>query len=519
MKKSKRPRNFREFSRMGSDALWVMLIKDINQVFVKAWPVIILVFFNDAGVGRKMMQLLLLGLSLLVLGALFSVIRYFTSYFKIENQCVVFKRASWVKSVKTIPLEHIHTIRTTSGFFYRLVDMVAVCFDCVVQKEAEVELLLSKTDLELLLKTINEEGGFTIPVSSNFRSKDAGSAEELHVHANVRSYSFGLRELIQGAVTQNPLKGLGVIFAVLVYVFNESTDLIMRYQDVIVDNVSNWYGHSTWSMLFFVFVVSYLITLLIWIAVVVIRKYGLSVSLTSDKIHYQAGMFTRRSAFVSKDKIVGLTFKQNILERITGVETVSIEQSDSVEGEKGKERIIIYGWKDRIALQNEWFGAEGVTRAGKSVSGQGLFWYHLLVRIFILIIPSATLVFFVYPLLLWGVLPFVAGVSVLGAYLRFKRSAIAVDPAHVLIYHGQYSRKQTFLPIRKIESVLLCRTFMQKRSGRVRLSLNTMGGLFTVRSLPLDEARAIRDYILYKMEMLSDENPAQIKSTTEEPGM
>ncbi len=46
-----------------------------------------------------------------------------------------------------------------------------------------------------------------------------------------------------------------------------------------------------------------------------------------------------------------------------------------------------------------------------------------------------------------------------------------------------------------------------------------MGGLFTVRSLPLDEARAIRDYILYKMEMLSDENPAQIKSTTEEPGM
>lgn len=60
---------------------------------------------------------------------------------------------------------------------------------------------------------------------------------------------------------------------------------------------------------------------------------------------------------------------------------------------------------------------------------------------------------------------------------------------------------------------------MQKRSGRVRLSLNTMGGLFTVRSLPLDEARAIRDYILYKMEMLSDENPAKIKSTTEEPGM
>lgn len=490
-------RDFRAFSRMGSDALLFMTVQFVVNTLWRFWPLFIVIVVKSRTITK--MVLFISGFVVLIVLAsvLMKVVDYLNRYFKIEDQKLVYKRGFFDKQVKILPLERIHTIRTKSGFWYQMFDMVGVSFDSIASEDVEVELLLNKEDFGLLLKTINEEGDYVISVAEG--GEGEAPKEVLHP-SDYKKFDYSIKDLVLGAVTQNPIKGLLLFFGVVSFLFGEFYEVLLDHLSEVVDTVHYWYLGSDWVVLTLVFVVSYLFTLLVWIIYAVVRQYGATVSVTSDKIRYEAGLLTRRAAFIAKTKITALTVKINILERLFGISTLRIEQSDAVEGKEGKERIIIFGWKYYDALINEWYGAEAVTRVERIRSGIGLFVYTFFVwGIFVVALPTTVLMWY-YPQALWLVLPATLGITALGAFLRYRQSGIALDRTHLLIYDGQYALRRTFIPIENVESVAVAQSFIQKRSGRAQLIIHTMADVHSVRSISHPEACKIRDYVLYKLE-------------------
>lgn len=495
---SEKTKDFKAYTRMGTDALLLMCMRGMAMFLWKFWPIALIVLFRENRSETVFLRLGLFILAIAIFGIISKSITYFTTYFKVSDQCIILKSGFFNKKVKSIPLERIHTIRTKSGFFYRLVDMVSISFDSIASEDVEIELLLNQEDLTRLMHTINEEGDFVINITTDNKKEDGEpiiEGEKLH------HFPYGLKDLILGATVQNPLKGLLIVFAFLFYIFNEINEFVLRHIEDMTNKIQDWYSKSDWIVLLIALTLSYIVTLIVWIGFIVVRQYGATISVTADKMRYEAGLFTKRMAFITKDKITALTIKSNYIEAILGIASVYIQQSDAVEGKKGNERIILFGWKHHESLQNDWYKAKGVLLAERTHSGFGIFWYSLLIRFLVLIVPVVGATAILFSPALWVVAPLVTAIGLVGSYLMYKHSAIAIDPHHILIYGGQYARTKTFIPIEKVESVRVSQSFVQKRTGRAKLTVNTMAGIYAVRSIPLSHADKIRNYILYKVEI------------------
>jgi putative membrane protein len=58
----------------------------------------------------------------------------------------------------------------------------------------------------------------------------------------------------------------------------------------------------------------------------------------------------------------------------------------------------------------------------------------------------------------------------------------------------------TLLPVYKVQSVRIRQSFFQRRRSLASVELYTAGGSVRVPFLPLDLARALQDYVLYRVE-------------------
>ena len=481
--------------RMSRSALPVIYFNLMRSEYQELIAFLIIIFIgndNLSPVKKILYPALAILLYLLYIG-----VRMFVKYhflkFHVANSSLIISRGMFHKETLSIPTYKIYSMRTKSGFFYRLFDMKGVSFDTLASKGKEAELILDDADWDALLELVKDEK----PVTADVIQDEAVCSENTEPAG--RSISLGNLDLIKGAFCQNHLKGTLVIGAALAALLGQiDYSFLKQAAEYATDKVDLM--SLTVSTIIVLLAVLYFVSLLLWLGKVMLRYYDMKLNISDEKLFFESGLITRRSIRFAHDKVCTLLIKTNPLEKIMKCSTVSLQQAFNITDEKMESDVLIYGCRIHDVLMQWWLGADCANSESimKMHSGRGLFWYSIRYKLAVILIISALLIyegFAEYTVIAALCLLFVS----LTAVLTVRRSSLELKDGYMVITSGSIARKTTYIKYSNIEHVSIRSSLFTPRFRRVHLVINTNGSSSIIRSLNQKDAQEAYDIMLNKL--------------------
>lgn len=486
---STEPRDFSTPRRMGWQALIVLIVNAFGNLLKNAWIVIIPLLFGD-GIEKEWNTMLYFLLVLLVLSFFNPLSKYFTTKIQIKDGKIITKSGLFSKRTKTIPLNRIHALRTKSGPIYQAVDMVGVVFDTIAEQSEELEFILSEEDWQMMLSLVSPEEMEEVQKQIEIRA----SKEE-----NKVVYKMSPLQIIKGTLVQNHLKGLWMIILALWYVFSQLSDYQWILDRLYSYTEAQFIGAS---IAFYVttFIIAYVAGLIVMCAVMLMKYWGLQITFHSNRLEYEAGLFTHKTVRIRRDKVVGLSTKQNYFERKLGFMTFNFQQATNVLGGKGDDGLSIVGMEKPQMILDWWY--EGRQQLPNELilrghSQFGLFWRNFFIRSVFLVILIVIAVTSYIPLL-YGLIPLILLFG-FESWKRFRKSKIELYDDRIIVYSGFFARRILMIPMDRVERVQRRQLYlfgMPFKAGH--LTLMSKGENVSVRSLRLDTLSKAYDYLLFR---------------------
>ncbi|TFH96138.1 PH domain-containing protein [Porphyromonas levii] len=480
-------RDFREPTRMGWEALLVLVVKSIWGYIKIMWALLFVVFINGKGKFQLVSVVALIAIAILFVGL--AMVRYFTTRLWIRDGKLVCNSGLLNKKEESFPLNRIHAMRTRRNFIYQIVDMVGVVFDTVAEKKAELEFILSEEDWTNLSHLVVEEGESEVPKESR------GIDEPLW------SYRMNPLELLRAALVQNHLRGMVLIGSVLAYLYAQmpnSEKVIRLATDYLEANSQSIIEHTSLLVIPILLVVGYVIGLLIWWVFVWVKYWGLTLDFYPNYMVYKAGLVNKVTIQLYRDKVIALVTKANPLEKYLGLSSFTLEQAKNIEGDKGENIITIPGVSCIQELEEWLYGTEEQEILFRAHAQKVLFWYSFLPW-WLASMPLLGAVIY------WDIVAgalislVVTGVLVWMGMLKQKRSSIQLVEDYIELKSGVIADKKAYIRYEDIEHVrtkLLSLLGYLSKNRHIRLF--TKGNPKSIRSVKAPSSATIVDYILYR---------------------
>lgn len=426
-------------------------------------------------------------------------LRYRFFKFYIADGHLIVEKGIFKKQTVSIPTYKIYSLRTKSGFFYRLFDMKGISVDTLADKEREVELILDDSDWLQLLEMFKD---IKAPDCSEIISDDVQHNDT--DKETDRTLSYPNLSLIKGALCQNHLKGT-IIMAVILF------NIVLQLDESVISSAADYAVEQSENITLTPLSVSislvalYFISLLFWIGRIILRYYNMRLDISTDKLFFESGLITRRSVRFAHDKLSTIKIKTNILEHMMHCSTVSILQAFNVTDEKEKNDVLIYGCSISENFLKWWFG-NSYDKSGHIMqlrSGKGVFWYSIRYKLAAIITACIVLFHFeqyVYIILL-GIL---LAVYIVEAVLAMNNSYFIIKDDYIEVHTGGFATITYYLKYSDVENISVRYTPFTNLTHRVNISFSTNGSYFSIRSLQEKDALAAYDVILAK-QYISDE--------------
>lgn len=425
----------------------------------------------------------------IALALILASLTFFNTKFHVEGGNLIYRRHIISRSTTTIPLDRIHSLRTRQGILYRILDLRGVLFDTLATKGEEIELILSESDWQSLLKRVElQEHPQTI-------------ATGIPPCSNPSSFlKFSDKDLLLDALCQNHLKGMVILGGLVAVIFNTLSDLPENAIKTIVNYLEPHIGHFSVSVagIALIMIFTYMVSLLLWIGKILLRYYDLSLTYDNKTLTFSHGLFSRMSSRFARDKICTLRIKRNYFEKRFGLCTLSLKQALNASSQD-EDNLIIYGHDCSRFFLDWWFGQDYGSNAdiATAKSGKGVIIYSLLPDLLLSFV--AAVVLWHIELYSWIAIPVIyllAGIP--KGILTMRHSYISLKESYLIIGNGSLAEIKNYLRYENIEVVRITRTPMSRFTGRVSLTLSTSGTTFTIRSISRRQAIHIYDLLLSK---------------------
>lgn len=450
------------------------------------------IFKSEDGIVENLQKIaILFGVTVCVALALASL-AFFKLKFHVDGGNLIYRHNMIGRVTTTIPLTHIHTLRTRQGMFYRILSLRGVLFDTLADKGEEIELILSEADWQSLLKRIELQER-PQPAVADMPPPPVRS------HTSYRKFSN--TDLVLDALCQNHLKGMAVLGGFVAVFFNNMLNLYENLFDIIADYFESHFAHLAMSVagIAMIMASAYVVSLVLWLGKVLLRYYDLSLTYDSKTLTFSHGLFSRMSSRFDCDKICTVWVKRNYPERRFGLCTLAMKQAMNSSAQKEEDNLKIYGHDCSDFFLGRWlgqeYGQEQEITAAKS--GKGVITHSLLPDLLVSAVATAALCYL--GMYSWIILPVIymsAGIP--KGILTMRHSLISLRESYVIIGKGRFAEIKNYVKYDNVEVVRLTRTPVSRLTGRVSLSLSTSGSTFTISSLRHEEAMRIYELLLYK---------------------
>lgn len=484
--------------RMSASAFVIIFLKTFRYLAVNLFFVAILltVRYDDSLSFYGILTRLSVTLAVIIaISLLVAFAKYYFQKFHIEDGKLVTTHGLISKKTTSIPLPNVHNLRTRKGIAYRILNMRGISFDTLADEKSEVELILSESDWQALLRNVSN--GENAPEASI----DAENATAMPPAITDDTYAVSDIETLKGALCQNHLRGLAVLAAVLFPLLDNinqlGNDVVGRFLDFIDSEASDAINTPVqWICLL---VALYLLIAVLWTGKTMLRYGNMLIATQSERLTIESGLLSRFTCRLSRDKATIFSLKQNPLEKLAGFRTVTLLQAGNATQSKNEGDIRIYGSDYGSRLLSWWLDKpeDGNDETlFKAASGTGLFFRKSMIGIFVIVAATCALIHFGYipeAIILCSIC---TAAVLIRAYLARKHSSIVLADSYILVNCGNIAQIHKYVKYSDVEDASIQETPLTHRTSRVSLTISTNAGSLTVRSLKKNEAQQIRSILL-----------------------
>lgn len=483
--------------RMSKSAFVIFFVKAL-----RSYASLILILFTvrifDSSNETSVMEYIIMLLSYLAAFIAISLITAFLGfYFKkyyVEDGNLIFIHGVIQHERTSIPLNKIQSLRTKSGLIYRMLDMKGVSFDTLASRTEEIELILDDDDWDALLSRVETQENTQEEVQETEATEQEATANSNTVKLEVSNLN-----LIKGALCQNHLKGMAVLFGVLATLYNQITSVNDKAANYFIDYVETHADSSAFSVtaVLTVIVILYIVILILWMGKVFLQYFNMDIRMGEKQLFFESGLITRNSSRFSFDKVCTLYVKRNIIENLLGCCTIMVRQALNATDEKKGADVKIYGSSHDGNFLSWWFGKDYTSSPTviSARSGYGLLGYTI--RFDILISLAVAIVLCHYGQYIWLFAPIAYMlVSLAKGLLAVRRSHITLKEDYMEISNGKFAEIYNYVKYDNIEVVRMVSTPFTPYYHRVKLVISTNGTSFAIRSLKEQEAKEIYELLL-----------------------
>lgn len=483
--------------RMSKSAFVIYFVKALRN-----YASIILILFTvrifDSSEETSIMEYIIMLLSYLAGFLVISLITAFLSfYFKkyyVEDGNLIFIHGVIQHERTSVPLNKIQSLRTKSGLIYRMLDMKGISFDTLASRTEEIELILDDDDWDALLSRVETQENTQEEVQETEATEQEATANNKTVQLEVSNLN-----LIKGALCQNHLKGMAVLFGVLATLYNQITSVNDKAANYFIDYVETHADSSAFSVtaVLTVIVILYLVILILWMGKVFLQYFNMDIRMGEKQLFFESGLITRNSSRFSFDKVCTLYVKRNIIENWLGCCTIMVRQALNATDEKKDADVKIYGSSHDGNFLSWWLGKDYTSSPTviSARSGYGLLGYTI--RFDILISLAVAIVLCHYGQYIWLFAPIAYMlVSLAKGLLAVRRSHITLKEDYMEISNGKFAEIYNYIKYDNIEVVRMVSTPFTPYNHRVKLVISTNGTSFAIRSLKEQEAKEIYELLL-----------------------
>lgn len=258
----------------------------------------------------------------------------------------------------------------------------------------------------------------------------------------------------------------------------------------------------------------------------IITFFGFRLSADSDKIHIEFGLLTKKKFTLPKEKINGITLRQNMLMRFFGryqMEIMVIGYGDKSDQQVRQQPILFpIANKRRIKeivetllpdFEGEYYSEEKGGLAGGTSPKAFIYFFvnpGFLISTVMLILSLLT-IFLELPLYFnetiatnasWIFVPVAALIEIaafISIYLQYKNTRILPTPKNITIVSGGYQRKVSVIKTSSVESITAISNKWKHRNGFASIKLGYVAPLVSskifVRNRALAEFKALENVL------------------------
>lgn len=483
--------------RMSKSAFVIFFVKALRS-YASLILVLLAVRIFDSSNENSIMEYIIIVLSYLAGFFAISLITAFLNfYFKkyyVEDGNLIFIHGVIQHERTSIPLDKIQSLRTKSGLIYRMLDMKGVSFDTLASRTEEIELILDDDDWNALLSRVETQENTQEEVQETETTEQEDTANSKTVKLEVSNLN-----LIKGALCQNHLKGMAVLFGVLATLYNQIISVNDKAAKYFIDYVDTHADSSAFSVtaVFTVILLLYIVILILWLGKVFLQYFNMDIRMGEKQLFFESGLITRNSSRFSFDKVCTLYVKRNIIENCLGCCTIMVRQALNATDEKKGADVKIYGSSHDGNFLSWWLGKDYSSSPTviSARSGYGLLGYTI--RFDILISLAVAIVLCYYGQYIWLFAPIAYMlVSLAKGLLAVRRSHITLKEDYMEISNGKFAEICNYVKYDNIEVVRMVSTPFTPYYHRVKLVISTNGTSFAIRSLKEQEAKEIYELLL-----------------------
>ncbi len=493
------PFDFSEPRRQSTVAIGIILIKFIRMTIRAFWPILLSLFIGGRAGSRfeDIIGFVLLGFAAINLGG--SILTFFRFYFHLDKDAIVIDKGVLRRTKTNIPFERIQTINFKQNILHQLFNVVSVEIDTAGAKKSEISIDALKRDEAMALRDfILAEKAQIVP-----EEIEDQITEEEQITEKEILYLKPL-DLIKVGISQNHLRSMALIFAFVFTTLNEITediagllsDQFAEYEDYVVNNVWFVFVLSTILVLILSFLFSLVNTIL--------KYYELRLSIHKKGLKLVRGLLNREEITINRNKVQIISWSTNPIRKLFNMFTLKISQASSTEA----------SLKSNIKVPGSYQAQINQIIATVFPEDRYQFeitykMHHLLkIRLFLFLgILPTVLGLATYLGLGTDALYFllILPVSWILISLYYGKRSYQLNPEFLKSNGGLFGRSHDLTQVHKVQAVRVKQSIYQRRKRIATVLLYTAAGHLTLPFIEIDRARALENFVLYRIQTDSRE--------------
>ncbi len=478
-------------NRQNLKGLFVILLNAIISVIRKgAIPLLAVFFTNQKSTNTQF--LLIGGGILMLLLIVHSILYYLNFFFYIQDGEFVLKKGYLNKKTLSIPLERIQNINMKQNMFQQLLKVTAIEIDTAgtVGKELKIhalDLAHAKALSDIVSRVTKEN-----PIDDKTENIGEESAQETILQLDST-------ELLKVGISRNHLRAAAILLLFANQLYNEINDVFAKQAEEYSRQATEIMGNAGILMITVLVLTFLVISIAYSMIETLLRFYRLKLSRQGLSFQLLSGLFNRRSILIPFKKVQLLSWQTSPLMKLFRIYQVRISQASSAEL-KTKNIATVPGCYDTHVedIKEAVFQNKNGNLSEKIKSNKYYLRRLWIRRGWILgLLPGFV---FYHEYIYWIFYAIWLVLSAFFSFMTYNKRYYQINDDIIRVGKGMIGTEWVQMEQYKIQAVRINQNIFQKRRKLASIVIYSAAGDINIPYISEDSAKAMYDYLLYKIE-------------------